>query len=47
MRKTKVEGWRLGVKEERRWESDREGAKIWVIVVGRRWELENSDCWKI
>ncbi len=34
MRKTKVEGWRVGIKEERRWEREREGARIWVIVVG-------------
>lgn len=24
----------MGVKEERRWEREREGARIWVIVVG-------------
>lgn len=34
MRKTKVEEWRVGVREERRWERKREGAGVWVIVVG-------------
>lgn len=31
-----MEGWRVGVREERRWvrERDREGAGVWVIVVG-------------